>query len=409
MTHHPTRAYTRTIFATLLAAGAIVSGAQTVAAEPCSRDSFAKVVNESGAALRRLSAETQPKMQAGFRRLKDKNGWREEDYNDKATALVTDERSEALDQKATGLLARLDRLAEEAPNAPESCSKLAELQATALELQATVRAKTDHVMARLESAAGTNTTLAPPAKAQPKPLPGTPPAAKKSPSDTAVASRAPERQTDNEKQADKAEVGQAKGWTSSTSQQNPQSAENAIPARPLPGQEYTPLPPLTVPADEGYTIDEIRAATRGFFGNVSTALASVIEYAFAKSGRPSAYVLGNEGGGALIAGVRYGKGTLYLRNGGTREVYWHGPSIGYDLGAAGSKTMFLIYRMTDPESLFSGFTGVDGSAYVVGGVGLTFLTDGKILMAPIRSGLGLRIGASIGYVRFTPRPTWNPF
>ena len=401
---------TRLALVACLAAVALLWGTQTASAEPCSRDSFAKIVNESGAALRRLSAETQPKMQAGFRRLKDKNGWREDDYIDKATALVTDERSEALDQKATDLLARLDRLAEDAPNSPDSCSKLAELQATALELQATVRAKTDYVMARLDSAAGATTTEAPPAKAQPKPLPGTPPVAKKAPGETAVASRPPEKQADKEKLAErKADAGQTKGWTSSTSQQNQQSAENAVPVRPLPGKEYTPLPPVTVPADDGYTIDEIRAATRGFFGSVSTGLASVIEYSFAQSGRPSAYVLGNEGGGALIAGVRYGKGTLYLRNGGTREVYWHGPSIGYDVGAAGSKTMFLIYRMTDPESLFSGFTGVDGSAYVVGGVGLTFLTDGKIVMAPIRSGLGLRIGASIGYVRFTPRPTWNPF
>jgi hypothetical protein len=120
-------------------------------------------------------------------------------------------------------------------------------------------------------------------------------------------------------------------------------------------------------------------------------------------------VLGNEGGGALIAGVRYGNGTLYLRDGGSREVYWHGPSIGYDLGAEGSKTMFLIYGLRDPARLFSGFTGVDGSAYVVGGVGVTFLTDGKVAMAPIRSGLGLRLGANIGYIRFTARPTWNPF
>ena len=376
-------------------AGAQLWGSLMVAAEPCSRDSFAKVVNESGAALRRLSADTQPKMQAGFRRLKDKNGWREDDYIDKATAVVTDERSEALDQKAADLLARLDRLAEEAPNSPDSCSKLNELQATALELQATVRAKTDYALARLDNA----TAEAPAAKAQPKPLPGAPPVAKKVPRD-AVASRPVEKAPEA--------APSSQGWSSSTSQHS-QSAENAVPVQPLPGKEYTPLPPVTVPADDGYTIDEIRAATRGFFGNVSTGLASVIEYAFAQSGRPSAYVLGNEGGGALIAGVRYGKGILYLRNGGTREVYWHGPSIGYDLGAAGSKTMFLIYRMTDPESLFSSFSGVDGSAYVVGGVGLTFLTDGKIVMAPIRSGLGLRIGANIGYVRFTPRPTWNPF
>jgi hypothetical protein len=193
------------------------------------------------------------------------------------------------------------------------------------------------------------------------------------------------------------------------SQQQPQSTEQVLPVQPLPGKEYKPLPQGAGPAEEGYTIDEIRSATRGFFGTVSTGLASVIEYAFAKSGRPTAYVLGNEGGGALIAGVRYGKGTLYLRDGGRREVYWHGPSIGYDLGAEGSKTMFLIYRLRDPERLFSGFTGVDGSAYVVGGVGVTFLTDGKVLMAPIRSGLGLRLGANIGYIRFTPQATWNPF
>jgi hypothetical protein len=389
-----------------LAAGVLLCAPRAALAEPCSRDSFAKIVNESGAALRRLSADTQPKMQAGFRRLKDKNGWREDDYVDKATAAVTDERSEALDQKATDLLARLDRLAEDAPNSPDSCAKLAELQATALELQATVRAKTDYVLARLDSA----TVEAPPAKAQPKALPGAPPVAKKAPAETTVASRPPEKPAEKEKLAErKPETGTTKGWTSSTSQQNPQSAENALPMQPLPGKEYTPLPQGTAPAEEGYTIDEIRAATRGFFGTVSTGLASVIEYSFAKSGRPSAYVLGNEGGGALIAGVRYGKGTLYLRGGGTREVYWHGPSIGYDLGAEGSKTMFLIYRLHDPERLFSGFTGVDGSAYVVGGVGVTFLTDGKVLMAPIRSGLGLRLGANIGYIRFTPQATWNPF
>jgi hypothetical protein len=385
---------------TWLAAAAIaVACAGEVQAEPCSRDAFAKVVNDSGAALRRLSADTQPKMQAAFRRLKDKNGWREEDYIDKANALVVDERSEQLDQKATELLARLDRLAEDSTNVPESCSRLAELEATALELQATVKTKTDYLMARAEAAIGD----AP--KPQPKPLPGSPPVAKPAPREPGkVAEKAPGRTGEKSpgKTADSS-------W-SATTQHNPTVAENV-----MPGQPYTrPDPSLQspspgAPTDDGYSIDEIRAATRGFFGTISTSLASVIEYAFAQSGRPSAYVLGNEGGGALIAGVRYGKGTLYLRSGGTREVYWHGPSIGYDLGAAGGKTMFLIYRLQDPENLFKGFTGIDGSAYVVGGVGLTFLTDGKVLMAPIRSGLGLRLGANIGYIRFTAQPTWNPF
>ena len=100
---------------------------------------------------------------------------------------------------------------------------------------------------------------------------------------------------------------------------------------------------------KGYTIDEIHEVTRGFFGTISTSLGSVIEYAFHKSGRPDGYVLGTEGGGAFLAGVRYGSGTLYLRSGGTAKVYWHGPSIGTDFGASGSRTMFLIYNLRDPE------------------------------------------------------------
>jgi len=380
-------------FARLAAVAIAIACTGQVQAEPCTRDAFAKVVNDSGAALRRLSADTQPKMQAAFRRLKDKNGWREEDYIDKANALVADARSEQLDQKAAELLARLDRLAEDAPNAPDTCSRLAELEATALELQATVKTKTEYLIARAEASIGDATT----AKPQPKPLPGSPPAAKSAPREPSskTAEKTPAKTADS-------------SWSAST-QHNPTVAEHALPGQPYTRPNGSQQPPAGAPAEDEYSIDEVRAATRGFFGTISTSLASVIEYAFAQSGRPSAYELGNEGGGALIAGVRYGKGTLYLRSGGTREVYWHGPSIGYDLGAEGGKTMFLIYRLRDPENLFKGFTGVDGSAYVVGGVGLTFLTDGKILMAPIRSGLGLRLGANIGYIRFTPQPTWNPF
>jgi hypothetical protein len=165
-----------------------------------------------------------------------------------------------------------------------------------------------------------------------------------------------------------------------------------------------------VPSDtDGYTIDEIQDATRGFFGQVSTGLASVIEHAFQKAGRPTAYVLGNEGGAAFLAGLRYGEGTLYLRRGGSRKIYWHGPSVGGDIGLSGTKTMFLIYQLDAPERLYSRFTGIDGSAFFVGGVGFTLLTNGRVLMAPIRSGVGLRLGASIGYLRFTEQQTWNPF
>ncbi|WP_439541871.1 EipA family protein [Hyphomicrobium sp.] len=189
---------------------------------------------------------------------------------------------------------------------------------------------------------------------------------------------------------------------------------------PPPGAPYS-LPPSSEPGEldpngeafdaegGGYSIDEIREATRGFFGTVSTSLASVIEHAFQKGGRPTAYVLGNEGGGAFLAGLRYGEGTLYVRSGGSQKVYWHGPSIGYDMGAEGSRTLFLIYGLDDPANLFRRYTGVDGSAYLVGGVGMTLLKGGPVTMAPIRSGIGLRLGASIGYVRFSQKPTWNPF
>jgi hypothetical protein len=172
-------------------------------------------------------------------------------------------------------------------------------------------------------------------------------------------------------------------------------------------QPFQPAPG-TGDAD-GYTIEEIRAASAGFFGQVSANLGAVIEHLFSQSGRPAGYILGTEGGGAFVAGVRYGKGTLYLRTGGSQKIYWHGPSVGFDVGGEGSKTLFLIYKLTAPDELYSTFTGIDGSAYLVGGVGATLVTNGRVVMAPIRSGVGLRLGANIGYLRFGPKATWNPF
>ena len=130
---------------------------------------------------------------------------------------------------------------------------------------------------------------------------------------------------------------------------------------------------------------------------------------FQKAGRPTGYILGQEGGGAFLGGLRYGDGTLYVRSGGTRKIFWHGPSVGFDFGAAGARTLFLVYKMREPGDLYRVFTGIDGSAFVVGGVGLTLLGGGDMVLAPIRSGLGIRVGANIGYLRFTPAQTWNPF
>jgi hypothetical protein len=163
------------------------------------------------------------------------------------------------------------------------------------------------------------------------------------------------------------------------------------------------------PGDGTFSMHEITRAGHGFFGAVSQGLAGVIEYSFRKQGRPNGYILGEDLGGAFVAGLRYGRGTLYTRDAGTHPVYWQGPSIGYDAGGDGSKTMILVYRMRDPHDVYQRFGGVEGSAYVVGGVGINFQANGNMVMAPIRSGIGLRMGANIGYLKYTRHPTWNPF
>jgi len=187
----------------------------------------------------------------------------------------------------------------------------------------------------------------------------------------------------------------------------PPSVSKSTPtsAAPLPSPPGTP----TSYDEEGYTIDEIMAASAVFFGELSANLGAVIEYLFKKSGRPTGYILGTEGGGAFLAGLRYGKGTLYARAGSTQKIFWHGPSLGTDVGVDGSKTLFLIYRLKQPDDIYASFAGIDGSAYLVGGVGATLVTNGNVIVAPIRSGMGLRLGANIGYLRFTPHSTWNPF
>jgi len=170
---------------------------------------------------------------------------------------------------------------------------------------------------------------------------------------------------------------------------------------PPPGPEETGAP--------GYTSGEIFNAGHGFFGGISKGLASVVEYVFQQQGRPNGYILGQEASGAFVAGLRYGEGILYTKDAGTHRVYWQGPSIGYDAGAEGSKVMMLVYNLRDPRDIYQRFPGVDGSAYFVGGIGVTFQSSGDIVIAPIRAGVGLRLGANVGYLKYTRQPTWNPF
>lgn len=175
--------------------------------------------------------------------------------------------------------------------------------------------------------------------------------------------------------------------------------------RPPPPRRAGPPPPY----DNGYSDGEIMDAGHRFFGTVSSGLAKVIEYAFSQNGRPNGYILGEEAGGAFVAGLRYGEGILYTKDAGRHRVYWQGPSIGYDFGAEGSKTMILVYNLYGPDDIYGTFGGVSGSAYLVGGVGITFQTRDHVTLAPIRAGVGARLGANVGYLKYTRRPTWNPF
>jgi len=219
-------------------------------------------------------------------------------------------------------------------------------------------------------------------------------------------------------------------WTVSASAQQPQVQQQPLPPpqqsaqpqqpyqpqpyqqqpqapQPQPSQQAAPRQAQPGPSD--YGPDELLGAGHRFFGNVSRGLASVIERAISQWGLPNGYILGEEGSGAVFAGLRYGEGTLYTKNAGDLRVYWQGPSLGFDWGGDGARTMTLVYNLPATNAIYQRFAGVDGSAYVIGGFGMTALTADNIVLVPIRSGLGLRLGANIGYLKFTQRATWNPF
>jgi hypothetical protein len=195
------------------------------------------------------------------------------------------------------------------------------------------------------------------------------------------------------------------------SQQQPQYQQQ--PQNQAQQPQYQPQQPAPPPAQQAgrdtYAPEELLGAGHRFFGNVSRGLASVIERAVSQWGLPNGYILGEEGSGAFVAGLRYGEGTLYTKNAGDLRVYWQGPSVGFDWGGDGARTMTLVYNLPATNAIYQRFAGIDGSAYVIGGFGMTALTANNIVLVPIRSGLGLRLGANIGYLKYTQRATWNPF
>jgi hypothetical protein len=177
----------------------------------------------------------------------------------------------------------------------------------------------------------------------------------------------------------------------------------------IPPAALSSQPPPAPPTANQYSFNELIDNGQRFFGGVSRSLAEIVEKAVSQWGLPNGYILGEEASGAFIGGLRYGDGTLYTKNAGDVRVFWQGPSFGFDYGADGARTMMLVYNLPQTVAIFNRFGGINGSAYLIGGFGMTALTGNNMVVVPIRSGIGLRLGANLGWVKFTDSPTWNPF
>ncbi len=162
-------------------------------------------------------------------------------------------------------------------------------------------------------------------------------------------------------------------------------------------------------AGQTYKRDDLVGAAEGLFGKGAEGLARLIEKVLAKQGEPNAYIVGREGGGALVVGLRYGSGTLYHKVEGERPVYWTGPSIGFDAGANVGNTFILVYNLYDAEDIYHRFPAVEGQAYMVGGFNASYLRRGDKVLIPIRMGAGLRLGVNAGYMKFRKTQKWLPF
>jgi hypothetical protein len=182
----------------------------------------------------------------------------------------------------------------------------------------------------------------------------------------------------------------------------------ADPAAPQPG-DVAPVTTAAQASGETYGEDDLIGAAEGVFGKGAEGLAKLIEDLLRKQGEPNGYIVGREAGGAFVVGARYGSGTLHHKVEGTRQVYWTGPSIGFDVGANAANTFVLVYNLYDSEELFKRFPAGEGQAYFVGGLHASYLRRGDVVLIPIRVGAGLRLGVNAGYMKFSKEQRWLPF
>ena len=180
---------------------------------------------------------------------------------------------------------------------------------------------------------------------------------------------------------------------------------------PSPGAEAMTPPDHGGPSyhAETFSQDELVNQVSDFFGVTAENAGSVIQHAFRDNGRPTGYIAGEEGAGAIGIGLRYGKGLLYMKHQERQTVYWQGPSFGWDLGGNASRVFTLCYNLQYPDMIYRRFPGVEGVAYVIGGLGVNYARADDITLAPIRAGVGLRLGANVGYLAYSRKRNIIPF
>jgi hypothetical protein len=188
------------------------------------------------------------------------------------------------------------------------------------------------------------------------------------------------------------------------------TVQDGIPTEDVPTTPQDPSATVTTSTDQAtYQEDDLIGAAEGVFGKGAEGLGKLIEDILKKQGRPNGYIVGREGGGAFVVGLRYGSGTLNHKVEGQKPVYWTGPSVGLDAGANAGSTFVLVYNLYDSEDLYRRYPAGEGAAYLLGGFNASYLRRGDIVLIPIRVGGGLRLGANVGYMKFSKKQRWLPF
>ncbi|MDJ0276451.1 EipA family protein [Sphingomonas sp. 2R-10] len=186
-------------------------------------------------------------------------------------------------------------------------------------------------------------------------------------------------------------------------------AYQPAPTQTPPAQEGAPSTTATTAASDTFERDDLIGAAEGVFGRGAAGLAGIIENILKDQGKPNAYIAGREAAGAFVVGLRYGSGVMNHKVEGQREVYWTGPSVGFDVGGDATKVFVLVYNLYDSQELFRRFPAAEGRAYFVGGFSASYLRRGDVVLIPVRLGVGWRLGANVGYMRFSEKQRWLPF